>query len=203
MRKVSYALILLTGLIFLIILVLTIAWATFDDEDYRRLAVRSVEAFTGYAMAIDGAFSLDLSTRPILSAEGIRLEARDGDPPPSLSKIGKFYVQLDLPQLIFGHLVVPELQAEDVVLAIAVPIGVTVGLVAGYLGGWTEYILMRITDVFLSIPPLVLAMSIMGVKPRSAALASVVPRATGPRSIPPARRRCVPSLFIQVILRDR
>ncbi len=50
-----------------------------------------------------------------------------------------------------------------VVLAIAVPIGVTIGLVAGYSGGWTEYILMRITDVFLSIPPLVLAMSIMGV----------------------------------------
>lgn len=49
-----------------------------------------------------------------------------------------------------------------VVLAIAVPIGVTIGLVAGYFGGWTESILMRITDVFLSIPPLVLAMSIMG-----------------------------------------
>lgn len=50
-----------------------------------------------------------------------------------------------------------------VVLAIAVPIGVTIGLIAGYLGGWTESVLMRITDVFLSIPPLVLAMSIMGV----------------------------------------
>ncbi len=50
-----------------------------------------------------------------------------------------------------------------VVLAIAVPVGVTIGLAAGYLGGWTEYALMRITDVFLSIPPLVLAMSIMGV----------------------------------------
>ena len=37
------------------------------------------------------------------------------------------------------------------------------GLLAGYLGGWIEYVLMRITDVFLSIPPLVLAMSIMGV----------------------------------------
>jgi len=48
-----------------------------------------------------------------------------------------------------------------VVLAIAVPIGVTIGLAAGYLGGWTEYVLMRITEVFLSIPPLVLAMSIM------------------------------------------
>lgn len=48
------------------------------------------------------------------------------------------------------------------VLTIAVPIGVTIGLIAGYVGGKTEYILMRITDVFLSIPPLVLAMSIMG-----------------------------------------
>ena len=50
-----------------------------------------------------------------------------------------------------------------VVLGIAVPVGVFVGLVAGYSGGWTEFALMRITDVFLSIPPLVLAMSIMGV----------------------------------------
>ena len=49
-----------------------------------------------------------------------------------------------------------------VVLSIAVPIGVTIGLLAGYVGGWTEYALMRLTDVFLSIPPLVLAMSIMG-----------------------------------------
>lgn len=50
-----------------------------------------------------------------------------------------------------------------VVLAIAVPVGVVLGLMAGYLGGWWEFALMRITDVFLSIPPLVLAMSIMGV----------------------------------------
>jgi peptide/nickel transport system permease protein len=49
-----------------------------------------------------------------------------------------------------------------VVLVIAVPVGVAIGLAAGYLGGWTEYALMRITDIFLSIPPLVLAMSIMG-----------------------------------------
>lgn len=49
-----------------------------------------------------------------------------------------------------------------VVLAIAVPIGVAIGLCAGYLGGWIEYCLMRLTDVFLSIPPLVLAMSMMG-----------------------------------------
>lgn len=50
-----------------------------------------------------------------------------------------------------------------VVLAIAVPIGVTLGLMAGYLGGRWEYGLMRVTDIFLAIPPLVLALSILGV----------------------------------------
>ena len=50
-----------------------------------------------------------------------------------------------------------------VVLGIAVPVGVTVGLIGGYFGRYTEFVLMRVTDVFLSIPPLVLAMSIMGV----------------------------------------
>ncbi|WP_299948344.1 ABC transporter permease [uncultured Ruegeria sp.] len=50
-----------------------------------------------------------------------------------------------------------------VVLAIAAPVGTIFGLLAGYLGGWAEAILMRIVDVFLSIPPLVLAIAMMGV----------------------------------------
>jgi len=47
-----------------------------------------------------------------------------------------------------------------VVLAAAVSIGVPVGLVAGYVGGGVGMTLMRITDVFLSVPPLVLALSV-------------------------------------------
>ncbi|WP_417247467.1 ABC transporter permease [Celeribacter sp.] len=50
-----------------------------------------------------------------------------------------------------------------VVLIIATPIGTIVGLLAGYLGGWTESVLMRIVDIFLSIPPLVLAIAVLGV----------------------------------------
>ena len=50
-----------------------------------------------------------------------------------------------------------------VVLVLAMPLGVIVGLVAGYFDGIRRHVLMRLTDVFLSIPPLVLAMSIMGV----------------------------------------
>lgn len=49
-----------------------------------------------------------------------------------------------------------------VVLVIAVPIGVSVGLCAGYLGKRTEYFLSRLTDIFLAIPPLVLALAMMG-----------------------------------------
>lgn len=49
-----------------------------------------------------------------------------------------------------------------VVLAVAAPVGVVLGLTAGTIGGAPAYVIMRATDVFLSIPPLVLAMSIMG-----------------------------------------
>ena len=48
------------------------------------------------------------------------------------------------------------------VLTLAVPVGVVLGLLAGYYGGLVDTIIMRTTDVFLALPPLVLAMAIMG-----------------------------------------
>lgn len=36
-------------------------------------------------------------------------------------------------------------------------VGVTVGMAAGYLRGWTETVLMRLVDIFLSIPAILLA----------------------------------------------
>jgi peptide/nickel transport system permease protein len=50
-----------------------------------------------------------------------------------------------------------------VVLSLAVPVGVALGLAAGYFRGWPETVIMRVTDVFLSIPPLALALAIMAV----------------------------------------
>jgi peptide/nickel transport system permease protein len=45
------------------------------------------------------------------------------------------------------------------VAVIAAPVGLVVGTVAGYFGGWIDTILMRVTDVFLSFPGLVLALA--------------------------------------------
>ena len=50
------------------------------------------------------------------------------------------------------------------VLAIAVPVGFVVGVLAGYYKDtWVETVLMRIVDIFLSVPALVLALAIAAI----------------------------------------
>lgn len=39
------------------------------------------------------------------------------------------------------------------------PIGLAVGVTSGYLGGWVDTVFMRITDIFISFPSLVLALA--------------------------------------------
>ena len=41
-------------------------------------------------------------------------------------------------------------------VAVALSIGITVGLISGFLGKWADTILMRITDGFMSVPSLIL-----------------------------------------------
>lgn len=48
------------------------------------------------------------------------------------------------------------------VVAIHFVVGVSLGLLAGYYGGWVEMIIMRLVDVMLSIPSVVLAVTIAG-----------------------------------------
>jgi peptide/nickel transport system permease protein len=45
------------------------------------------------------------------------------------------------------------------VSVVVAPIGLAVGTVAGYLGGWVDIALMRVTDIFLAFPRLVLALA--------------------------------------------
>jgi len=46
------------------------------------------------------------------------------------------------------------------ILSLASVIGTSIGLAAGYFGGWVDEALMRITDMFLAFPALVLAMGL-------------------------------------------
>ena len=46
------------------------------------------------------------------------------------------------------------------VVVISGPIGIVVGCSSGYLGGWLDVFLMRLTDVFLAFPRLVLALAL-------------------------------------------
>ncbi|MGQ9368739.1 nickel transporter permease [Azospirillum sp. ST 5-10] len=47
------------------------------------------------------------------------------------------------------------------VAVIVAPVGLLVGTVAGYAGGWTDTVLMRITDIFLAFPRLILALALV------------------------------------------
>ncbi len=49
------------------------------------------------------------------------------------------------------------------VLFIALSVGVTIGTIAGYKRGWVEEILMRIVDVGLAMPSLIVALAVIGI----------------------------------------
>ncbi|AOT71374.1 nickel transporter permease [Geosporobacter ferrireducens] len=48
-------------------------------------------------------------------------------------------------------------------VGLALLIGVPLGAIAGTIGGWIDELIMRITDIFLSFPPLLLAIAIVSV----------------------------------------
>jgi peptide/nickel transport system permease protein len=63
-------------------------------------------------------------------------------------------------RLILGARV--SLQIGLIITLLATAIGVPLGIVAGYVGGSLGETIMRMTDVFLSVPALVLALAIVG-----------------------------------------
>ncbi len=59
------------------------------------------------------------------------------------------------------------LVASLLVVIVSAIIGLVLGAIAGFYGRWIDEALMRITDVFLSLPALILAMAITAVLSRS------------------------------------
>ena len=83
--------------------------------------------------------------------------------PPSLEHwFGTDNVGRDLfTRTVFGMRI--SLTLALVVLGTAVPVGTLLGLLAGYFGGWVEVVIMRVTDIALAIPPLVMALAVAAV----------------------------------------
>ena len=60
-------------------------------------------------------------------------------------------------RLVYGSRIT--LYIIALVTVIVGPVGMTVGVVSGYYGGWIDTAFMRVTDIFISFPGLVLALA--------------------------------------------
>src|SRR5207253_2615652 len=70
-----------------------------------------------------------------------------------------------LSRVLYGARISPLIAV--IVLAISCAIGIPLGVAAGYFGGWLDETIMRVTDIFLAFPPLLLALALAAVLPAS------------------------------------
>jgi len=97
------------------------------------------------------------------------LELSNARLPPAWSEGGNpaFWLGTDdqgrdiLSALMYGARISLAVGLASVVLSVV--IGVTLGLLAGFLGGWVDSLLMRVCDVMLSFPAILIALLIAGV----------------------------------------
>jgi peptide/nickel transport system permease protein len=98
------------------------------------------------------------------------------EPPSSEHIMGTDQLGRDvLSRIIIGSR--PTLLVPFIVVALAILIGAPLGAIAGFRGGWFDTVIMRITDLFLSFPSLLLAIAITAALGRgltNAALALVI-----------------------------
>lgn len=83
-------------------------------------------------------------------------------PPDDTHRFGTDQLGRDiLSRVVYGARVT--LAIVVLVAVIVAPIGLTVGTVAGYFGGWVDAVLMRVTDIFMAFPRLILALAFVAV----------------------------------------
>jgi peptide/nickel transport system permease protein len=93
-------------------------------------------------------------SRPDAISLGARLQ-----PPSSAHLLGTDHLGRDLLSRILAGTRISIL-AATVVLVSAVAVGTAAGLLAGVAGGWVDEAIMRLTDLFLSFPALILAAAV-------------------------------------------
>ncbi|MCI0756052.1 nickel transporter permease [Teichococcus vastitatis] len=124
---------------------------------WRRLR-RNPPALIGAAMLLVliavAAFAPLIATHDIYAQD---LMARL-QPPSAVHWLGTDDLGRDIfSRLVFGARIT--LYIAFLAALIAAPLGLVIGATAGYLGGWTDTVLMRLVDIFLSFPSLILALA--------------------------------------------
>jgi peptide/nickel transport system permease protein len=117
--------------------------------------------FRSHPGAIGGALVFGLLIISVLLAGFLPYDPNVSDmsnrfqPPTGQHPMGTDALGRDLlTRILFGGRI--SLAVGVMVVTITLSIGVTVGAIAGYFGGWVESILMRITDAALTLPSLLI-----------------------------------------------
>ena len=143
-----------------------------DTEDIDRTEVRSywqlaMRRFLRHRLAVLGALTLVLLivlalVVPIIAGDTINVSSRRSfDPPEIFNADGEMTLAVlgytRTGYNTFGRLMAAtgtSLMIGFAAVVIIVFIGVTIGSVAGYAGGWVDNVLMRVVDIALSMPAL-------------------------------------------------
>jgi peptide/nickel transport system permease protein len=153
------------------------------QQVWRRLR-RDRAAIAG--MLLVGAIVLLALAAPLIAPYDPAEQFRDGltlegQPIPSTLPAGSFRFILGtdavgrdlLSRLLYGARV--SLTVGVLANLLALTIGTVVGATAGFIRGWTENILMRVTDIMMAFPTLLLAMALVAIlKPSVAIIIGVI-----------------------------
>ncbi len=124
---------------------------------WRALSANPI-ALTGFLIIL--ALVLIAAAAPLLTrGDGIEQHLADRLLPPSVDHwFGTDELGRDMyERIVWGSRIT--LYIVGLVGLIVVPIGLFVGTLAGYVGGWVDNVLMRFTDIFLAFPRLILALA--------------------------------------------
>ena len=127
---------------------------------------RSPLSIVGLAIAVGSVVLAVLApyVAPYPKHAGLFTNFKENFQPPSLKyPFGTDDIGRDiLSRTIFGFQY--SLTMVAVVLSLVIPPGVILGLIAGYhRGTWIDAVVMRVADIFIAVPPLVLALAIASV----------------------------------------
>lgn len=132
-------------------------WVQFASYQIRRSPLAILGIFIILTVILTAIFAPYIAPHP---DQVYKINIENKLQPPSREHLfGTDHVGRDVfSRIIFGSRI--SLKIAIVVVSLAMLLGTIIGLIAGFFSGIIESIIMRVTDAFLSFPPLILALSI-------------------------------------------